>query len=162
MKKTVLILLALPFLCQVSMAQATGEREMKLISSFSSSQGYTVVEITGEVLKGMSDRLGSIASQLDRISIATTENIVNIERMKSQVADLLYASDLNYNVIVSDSEGNREVKVATRKLGGANSKKNCYLIFSSEPTQGVLVIVMGSVDIKSLTGFASQFGVTIK
>lgn len=141
------------------MAQITRERETELISGFSSSQGYTVVEITGEVLKGMSDRLGSIASQLDRISIATTENSANIAGMKSQVANLL-ASDLGYSIIVSDYEGEREVKVATRKLRGVN--KNSYLIFSSEPSQGVLVIVMGSVDINSLSSFASQFGVTIE
>jgi len=142
------------------MAQTQRTREAEMISGFSSIQGYTVVEITGEVLKGMSDRLGSIASQLNGLSIATTENASNIERMKSQVAELLSSSSLNYNMLVSVTENGREVKVATRRLGGVNN--HSYLIFSSEPSQGVLVIVMGNVDINSLTGFASQFGVEIK
>jgi hypothetical protein len=158
MKKLLLTLLALPLLCQVSVAQTATARETAMISGFSSSQGYTVVEISREVLRGMSDRLGSIASQLERISIATTESASNIESMKSQVADLLYSSNLGYSIILSDSDGEREVRVAMRRLNGVNN--NSYLIFSSEPAQGVLVLVVGSVDINSLTGLATQFGVT--
>jgi len=160
MKKILLTLFMLPLLYQISVAQTQRTRETELISGFSSAQDYTIIEITGEILKGMSDRLGSIASQLDRISIATTENSSNIVSMKSQVADLLSSSSLNYNILVSVTENDREVKVATRKIGNTNN--NCYLIFSSEPTQSVLVIITGDVDINSLTGFATQFGVEIK
>lgn len=159
MKKIILTLLALPLLCQISMAQTARMREAEMMAGFSSAQDYTVVEITGEVLRGMSDRLGSAASQLDRIYIATTEKSSNIATMKSQVAELL-SSSLGYNILASVSENGKEVKIATRRLGGTDNK--CYLIHNSEPTQGVLVFVIGNADINSLSGLATQFGVAIE
>ena len=160
MKKTLLTLLTLLLLSQTSIAQPPAIRERALITNFSTLQNYTVVEITGEVLKGMSDKLGNIASKIDALLMATTENSSDIENMKLQVADLLSASNLDYKLLVSISGSDKEVKVASRKLfGGVNN--NCYLIFSRDSLQGVLVFVMGSIDINNFTDLTSQLGFSV-
>ncbi len=160
MKKRVL--LSIVALTVALAAAAQNQAIDKLAAKYADKEGYTVINLEGDMVKEISKMAGNAAKNpelskmLENVSLVTV--LVAETAVPELAEDVKNAVDaVEYNPMVSTVTEGQSVKILTTDIKrGKNKKKKEIVISVVAEDQIVLVRIVGDIDMAALTKMAES------
>ena len=135
----------------------TASAQEAIFKKYAGQEGISVVNISKSMLSLMSSKakgnkkVKDIAGKLERIRILSCENKSLVPKVKKDA--MQYVGKKGYDELMSSQEGDEQVYILQRSLGGNNYE---YVVLSIEKNEVSLVNIIGHLTIDEIKSISQM------
>ena len=135
----------------------TASAQEAIFKKYAGQEGISVVNISKSMLGLMSSKakgdkkIKDLAAKLERIRILSCENKSLVHKVKKDA--MQYVGKKGYDELMSSQEGDEQVYILQRSLGGNNYE---YVVLSIEKNEVSLVNIIGHLTIDEIKSISQM------